>query len=194
MDAREAREHLEMVDRILSQAEPPKNYRPWTWVFIIIGVAAALIEAGNQLTLDGHGYAVTIAGGVLMLCGYVFMGWVSYSARRNAERISQSEARIGKACSAVWLAVVIAFFAQPHIWTSWASGAIWNLGGAIQMLMFGFFGDRRALAGGLVLAFSIVAANYVAAPGYALAAGFILGYVVPGVLTLMEKGESEARG
>lgn len=194
MDAREAREHLEMVDRILSRAEPPKNYRPWTLVLIIVGLAAALIQGGSQAALDGHGSAITIAGAALMVCGYIYMIWVGYSARRNAGRISASEARIGKACSAVWLAVFIAFFAQPHIWTNWAAGAIWNLGGAIQMLMFGFFGDRLAFAGGVVLALSIVAANYVAAPGYALAGGFLLGYVVPGVLGLLEKDESEARG
>jgi hypothetical protein len=194
VDTNEAREHLEMVDRILSRAEPAKNYRPWTWAIIIVGIAAALIQAGGQAAVNGHGYAVEIAGAVLMGCGYIYMAWVSYGARRNVERMSTSEARIGKACSAVWVAVVIAFFAQPHIWSMWAAGAIWNLGGAIQMLMFGFFGDRRALIGGLLLAISIVAANYVSAPGYALAAGFVLGYVVPGVLTVIDKDESASSG
>lgn len=194
MDAREAREHLEMVDRILARAEAPKNFRPWSWVLVLLGSAAALIQIGFQLGEDGHGYAAAMAGGALMACSYVYMAWSSYASRRNAERVPASEVRIGRASGAVWLAVVIAYFGQPHIWGPWGSGAIWNLGGAIQMLMLGFFGQRRALAGGLVLAFSIVAANYVSTPGYALAAGFILGYVLPGVLNLLSKDESEARG
>jgi hypothetical protein len=194
MDAREAREHLEMVDRILSRAEPPKNYRPWSWAFIIVGLAAALIEAGAQLSRDGHGPLVAEAGAALMIAGYVYMIWAGYSSRRNAERVPASEARIGKACSAVWLAVFIAFWAQPHIFGMWASGAIWNLGGAIQMLMFGFFGDRKSLIGGLLLAISIPAANYVAQPGYVLAAGFLLGYVIPGVLGVFDKSEYDVRG
>jgi hypothetical protein len=193
MDAREAREHLEMVDRILSRAEPPKNYRPWSWVLVIIGTAAALIEAGYQVSMGGHGDGVVYAGFALMAAGYAYMIWSSYAARRNAERVPDAEARIGKACGAVWLAVFIAFFAQPHIFNNFAVGAIWNIGGAIQMLMFGFFGDRKSLFGGLILAFSILAANYVSTPGYALAGGFILGYVVPGAMNIFASSETEER-
>jgi hypothetical protein len=194
MDAREAREHLEMVDRILARAEPPKNYRPWSWVLIIVGTAAALIEAGFQVALSGRGNEVTYAGFALMAAGYAYMIWIAYTARRNAGRVSAGEARIGKACGAVWIAVFIAFFAQPHIFNDFATGAIWNLGGAIQMLMFGFFGDRKSLAGGLVLALSIVVANYVSAPGYALAGGFIFGYVLPGAMNVVAGSEMEERG
>jgi hypothetical protein len=194
MDAREAREHLEMVDRILTRVEPPKNYRPWSWALIVIGLAAALIETGAQMNLDGYGPLAIEAGAALMVGGYIYMVWVSFSSRRNAERMPAGEARVGKACSAVWLAVIIAFWAQPHIFGQWAAGAVWNLGGAIQMLMFGFFGDRKSLIGGLLLAFSIPAANYAPEPGYVLAGGFLLGYVIPGVLAVLEKNEQPERG
>jgi hypothetical protein len=194
MDAREAREHLEMVDRILSRAEPPKNYRPWSWALIILGTAAALMEAGSQFAVNGHGSAFSEAGAALMLAGYVYMIWAGYSSRRNAERVSAGETRIGKASSAVWLAVFIAFWAQPHIFGLWGVGAIWNLGGAIQMLMFGFWGNRNYLVGGLLLAISIPLANYVAQPGYALAAGFIVGYVIPGIMAVLEKSECDVSG
>jgi hypothetical protein len=190
MDAREAREHLEMVDRILSEADACTNYRPWTWALVIVGLAATLIEAGAQFATDGHTRLIAEAGGALMVAGYIYMIWSAYNGRRNAERVSSAEARIGRACSAVWLAVFIAFWAQPHIWGQWGGAAIWNLGAAIQMLMFGFFGDRRALVGGLLLAASITLANYVPQPGYALGAGFLLGYFVPGLLMVLEKDDS----
>jgi hypothetical protein len=194
MDRIEAREHLEMVDRILERAESPRTFRPYAPALIAIGVAAALLTGGAQLGLDGHGYAAVRAGSVVMLLGYAYLIWGSFAARRSAERVSASEARWGKTCAAVWLAVFIAAFAQPHLFTNWAGAAIWSLGAAIQMLLIGFFGDRRALAGGLILALSMPAANWAPKPGYVLAAGFILGYVIPGILKLFDRDECDAGG
>src|SRR5579872_6409883 len=195
MDAREAREQLEMVDRILSRAEPPKGHRPWTWALVVLGIAAALLEVGSQVSRDGHGNAVIEAGAGLMAAGYLYMIWVAVVSKRNAGRLPAGEARIGKASAAVWTAIFIAFWAQPHIFSDWALGAIWNVGGAIQMLMFGYFGDRRAFIAGLLIALSIPAANWSPQPGYVLAGGFIVGYVVPGILMALDKDEQEeARG
>lgn len=189
MDTREAREHLEMVDRILSRTDSPHTFRPYAPAFIIIGIAAALITAGMQLGLDGHGYAVTQAGGGTMILGYAYLIWAGVAARRNAERLSMSDVRWGRTCAAVWLAVFVAAFAQPHVFVNWAAAAIWSLGAAIQMLLIGFFGDRRALAGGIILALSMPAANWSPQPGYVLAGGFILGYVLPGIAKLFDRDE-----
>ncbi len=194
MDAKEAREHLEMVDRILSEAEVPR-WRPYSRLLIAMGVSAAIIEAGMQIGADGHGYAVDQAGSVLMVLSYAYLIWIGVSARRKAERMAASEARFGKACWAVWMAVFIAAFAQPLIFSNWAAGAIWNLGGAIQMLMIGGFGNRWAVVGGLILAASIPVANYIpAAPGFVLAGGFVLGYVVPAIVNLLDGEDHDIRG
>ena len=194
MDAREAREHLEMVDRILERAEQPRMFRPFAPVYIVIGVAAAALMAGAQLDLDGHGYGVSTAGAVLMLLGYAYLAWTMFAAHRGAERVSESDVRWGRTCGAVWLAVFIAAFAQPHLFAGWGGAAIWSLGGAIQMLLIGFFGDRRALAGGILLAISMPAANWSPAPGYVLAGGFLLGYVVPSIFKLFDRDECSIRG
>jgi len=195
MDAREARDHLEMVDRILTQAQEGRPVRPYAWPFIILGTAAAMLLAGQQLAVDGHGVVLIWAGGILMVGGYASLIAARITLNRNSGRVSVAEARRGEASSAVWTAVFIAAFAQPFIFTHWASGAIWNLGGAIQMLIFGFGGDRRALAGGLILAASMPAANWSPQPGYVLAGGFILGYVVPGILRLLDRdGELQSCG
>lgn len=129
-----------------------------------------------------------------MLIGYAYLIWGGIGARRNAERVSAAETRWGKTCAAVWLAVFIAAFAQPHLFGSWAGAAIWSLGASIQMLLIGFFGDRRALVGGLIIAASMPAANWSPQPGYVLAGGFLLGYVVPGVLKLFDRDECDERG
>jgi hypothetical protein len=62
------------------------------------------------------------------------------------------------------------------------------MGAAIMMLMSGCSGDPGGLAGGLILLASVLAANYLVpqTPGYALAAGFIFGYPIPGFLFISQ--------
>ena len=190
MDAREAREHLEMVDRILAEAEPSRQWRPYPRVLVAIGIAAALLDVGAQFQVDGKSAGVTIAGAVLMLGCYAYLIWAMVDMKRRAVRISTVQARMGTAIRTVWIAVFAASFATPHIFAGWAAAAIWSLGGAIQMLIIGGSGDRRAVLAGCVLLASVVGANFVRGiEGYILAAGFILGYAVPGVLYMLDKDE-----
>ncbi len=98
-----------------------------------------------------------------------------------------TERYTGGAFAAVWSGVFVAAFAQPHLFSGWGGAAIWSLGAAIQMLMIGFFGARKGFVAGGVLLASVLVANYVSMPGYALACGFILGYVVPGVLYFTQR-------
>lgn len=188
MDAREAREHLEMVDRILTRAEPPRAWRPYPRVLVLIGIAAALLDVGAQLQLQGKSAAVTLAGIALMLGCWAYLIWALIDMKRRSARMSVVQARMGTAIRTVWIAVFLASFAEPHIFGGWAAAAIWSLGGAIQMLIISGSGDRRAMIAGGVLLASIVGANFVRGfEGYVLAAGFILGYTVPGVLYMLEK-------
>jgi hypothetical protein len=191
MDAREAREQLEMVDRILANAEPERVWRPYPRLLVLIGIGAALIDAGTQAGSRGEGPAMAIAGVVLIVGSWIYLTWATIQARRTASRMSISQARMGSAIQSVWLAVIVAAFAQPHLFSGWSSAAIWSLGAAIQMFIVGFAGDRRALLSGLVLLASMIVANYMpGAEGYTLAGGFVFGYVVPGVLYMLDKDPS----
>jgi hypothetical protein len=155
------------------------------------GVAAALIDAGQQVYFSNPSAraGIRLAEGAL-LAGILYSIGVAVSMARNYryERVSILERRMGSAIGAVWLCVLVAAFAQPHVFAGWGGAAVWNIGAAIVMLISGFEGDRRALAGGIVLLASVLAANYAFShtPGYALAAGFIIGYAVPGVLLLTD--------
>ncbi len=190
MDAWEAREHLEMVDRILVNAgEQPVRMIPG--MLIVWGIAAAVIDAGQQLYVQHiGGHAGALAADIALLMGFLFSVGVSVSLFRNHryERISIVEQRMARTMGAVWFTVIVAAFAQPHVFAGWSGAAIWTMGAAIMMLMAGFNGDRRGLIGGLVLLASVLIANYATpyAPGYVLAGGFILGYAVPGVLYLFK--------
>jgi|GEM_PF-1293436 len=196
MDAREAREHLDMVDRILSHAEAePVRFVPG--LIIAWGLAAAAIDAGQQLYFSHAGgkHGLWLAEGALV-AAIVYSVAVTLSIIRNCryERVSHTEVRMGRVMGAVWFTVLVAAFAQPHVFAGWGGAAVWSMGAAIMMLMSGFSGDRRGLAGGLILLASVLAANYIVpqSPGYALAAGFILGYAVPGFLFLAHEPHGEA--
>lgn len=191
MDAREAREHIEMVDRILTRAEgEPVRFIPG--LIIAWGFGAAGIDAGQQMAFLhlGGNFGLWLAAAALV-AGIVYSIAVaaSIAVNRRFERISITEMRMGQVFGAVWFTVFVAAFAQPHVFAGWGGAAVWSMGAAIMMLIAGFAGDRRGLAGGLILLASVLAANYALpqAPGYVLAAGFILGYAIPGFLFLAQE-------
>ena len=198
MDSREAREHLEMVDEILRQGERSRSWscKELGVSLCAIGAGAALINLAQQLGSLGTADArLTIAGGVFLLAGVAYMIASLALSRRNAQRLSLADIRTGRVMSAVWLSVFVAAFCQPHLLPGWSASAIWSLGGAISLLANGFFGDRRALGGGLALLASMVVANYIPAiTGYALAAGFAVGYVLVGISYLTGVGAPHDRG
>lgn len=196
MDAQEAREHLHMVDRIIATAED-RPVRPIPGLVVVWGLAAAAIDAGQQMFFShvGGQAGLWLADGALIL-GVVYSIAVSVSLMRGRcfERLSRLEQRMGRMMGAVWFTVIVAAFAQPHVFAGWGGAAVWSMGAAIMMLMTGFSGDKRALAGGLVLLASVLAANYALPhmPGYVLAAGFIFGYAIPGVLFVIDAPRGEA--
>ena len=196
MDAREAREHIEMVDRILSRVEgEPVRFIPG--LIIAWGVAAAAIDAGQQLAFQhiGGRFGLWVAGAALA-AGIVYSVavFISILVNHNYERVSITEMRMGRVFGAVWFTVLVAAFAQPYVFAGWGGAAVWSMGAAIMMLIAGFSGDRRGLAGGLILLASVLAANYALpqTPGYVLAAGFALGYAVPGLLFAVREPRGEA--
>jgi hypothetical protein len=196
MEAHEAREHLEMVDRILSRAEgEPVRLLPG--LIIMWGLAAAAIDAGQQMYFSHVGGRTGLwAMNAALLAGILYSVAVTVSIfrGRSFERVSRTEAQMGRVMGAVWFTVLVAAFAQPHVFAGWGGAAVWSMGAAIMMLITGFDGDRRGLAGGLVLLGSVLAANYLLpqSAGYVLAAGFIFGYAIPGALFLARAPQAQA--
>lgn len=196
MDAREAREHLEMVDRILAKADE-EPVRTIPGLIVAWGIVSAVMDAGQQFwALRAGGDAGLWATYAALALGIAYSVAVSIAMMRGDcyERMSTLERRIGSAIGAVWFTVLVASFAQPHVFAGWGGAAVWSMGAAIMMLMIGFGGDRRCLIGGMILLASVLAANYLTpqTPGFALAAGMILGYVAPGLLLVVQGLRGEA--
>jgi hypothetical protein len=188
-----------MVDQILRQAEGGGSWAcPEMGVNLVgFGLGAGLLNLAYQFSSGTHGapLALVVAGAALLVASLVYMVVWTATARRAAERVSLRAVHAGRVMGAVWCSVTVAAFCQPHIFNQWSASAIWTLGGAISMLVNGFLGERRALAGGLILLASLVVANYVPAiSGYALAAGFLFGYVAVGVMYLTGIGSAHGRG
>lgn len=194
MDAHEAREHIEMVDRILDRAERKRlRFRPWASLLITFGIGAAMAEAGWQWALNGGPPTLIRIGAAIIVLGYVYMIAASIYERRSGVCDTVEEQFKGRIIGAVWLCIIVSAFAQPHIFSSWANAAIFNVGSAIQMMIVGFTGDRRSTAAGVVILVSLIAANIFSAyTGYILAAGMIFGYFLPGVLYATESSSQAA--
>lgn len=193
MDRSEAQDQLAMVDRILERADR-RPFRPIGAILIAWGLAAAIMDAGGQAyaSTGVRGYAYV--GETALLVALVVSIVVSVSMMRNAEHMPENERRMGRVLAAVWIVIVVAAFAQPYVFGAWAGAGVWTLGAAITMLISGFTGDRRAVAGGAVLLASLLVGNYLTphAPGYALAVGMLLGYAVPGLLFVTQGAPGEA--
>ena len=180
MDASEANEHLEMVDRILSHAVGTP--RPSGALFILWGVFGAILTVLLQLVTDGR-----IAPSWIWLAGAVGVGAIAYTIfwvrrGRGLGRLSVIDAAFVRVLYVALIAAAVGSDGAFNIFTGWGAAAIWSVCLAIPLLFVGWLGNRSATIGGAILLASVVVANFTPhAVGYVLAAGWILGYAGAGL-------------
>lgn len=184
MDSSEAREHLEMVDRILSQAEGASSGLNPAPLLITWGLAGAILDIVDPLVFAGG-----LSPQLLWISGLALLAGVAVSIdhRRRlgkSARVSVFERQIGLVFYAAWIPAAVVDVAGGHLFPGWGPAAIWSVAIAVPLLFMGFQGHRYSLAGGLILLASIVAANFAppAAVGYVLGAGMLLGLAGTGIL------------
>lgn len=173
----EARDHLEMVQRILSETQ--QRLCSGGEFFVVWGLASAFatvifhLVGIRALPLA----AVWWAPGILVAAG-LFSIVRSRRARANLSRRSLVEREF---FNVLWLTLGLAFIvdvAAYNIFTGIASAAIWSVSEAIVLLYIGMHGNRRAQVAGMVVVASIVVANFIghSLAAYVLAAGMLAGY------------------
>ncbi|MDQ2681219.1 MAG: hypothetical protein M3Y21_09425 [Candidatus Eremiobacteraeota bacterium] len=181
----EAREHLEMVDRILAGADRQVRLMPAP--FIAFGIAGGLFDIASQRIFFNHSgwWPAWIA----MFAWAAAIAITIISARRLRRKKSANarwtllDSQMYTLFNIVWIATLaLAFSSQPHIFGQWAAAAIWSFAYGIALVFAGTQGNRYVFVGGVVLLASIVVANY-AYPftGYVLAAGMWIGMAGCGV-------------
>jgi MFS family permease len=184
--ASQARDHIEMVDRILAESHP--RLCSGGEYFVVWGVISAFVTIVAKLVDQG---AVPAAGlwsiPVVLVAGAIFS---IVRARLNQRVLTRSSLVQREFFNVLWLTLGLAFvvnIAVYRIFTGLAAAAIWSVAEAIVLLYIGMHGNRRAQVAGVLVVVSLIAANFSPAnvAGYVLAAGMLVGYGGFGVSELL---------
>ncbi len=188
MDAVEAQDHLQMVDRILSRVDQPTclNGAP----YIIWGAVGGGTDIVSQLIVIQHGTPSLLwVALALILVATAFMIYFGVRMSRR-ERRGLLDRHIGMVFMISWAVSLVVMLCANRIFADWAQAAIWSLMfGAAMMYSGSLARSRVSFAGGALLIASIVIANF--APhyaGYVLAAGFIVGMGGAGLTLALARG------
>ena len=188
IDAAGARDHIEMVERILAEAQP--RLCSGGEYFIVWGIASAYVTLCVHLVSIGRVAGVAIWSTPVVLGAAVLFSILrSRALGRTLVRTSLLQREF---FNVLWLTLGLAFVANVainRIFSGMASAAIWSVAQAIVLLYIGMHGNRRAQIAGILVVVSMIAANY-AQPGltaYVLAAGMLAGYAGFGVAELLAR-------
>ena len=186
MDASEAREHLEMVERIIAASS--RKLQAGGEYFIIWGVASALLNIVMQLVVDERLPVAALWSGVVIDLVAIALSVFRARANRREGRMSVLQREF---FNVLWLALAMAFVTDvigAHLFANWASSAIWNVAGSIVLFFIALHGNRRAMIGGIIMIASLAVANFeYAYAGYALAAGMLFGYAGFGLMDFLAR-------
>ncbi len=187
IDATEARDHIEMVDRIL--AESHQRLCTGGEYFIVWGVISAYVT----ILADTVGHRGLPASAlwtvpVVLLAGALFSivrGRLTRSVLKRSSLLQREFFNV------LWLTLGMAFVADVavfNIFAGLASAAVWSVAEAIVLLYIGMHGNRRAQIAGVLVVVSLIVANF-AHPfaAYILAAGMLVGYAGFGVSELLAR-------
>jgi hypothetical protein len=188
IDTAQARDHIEMVERILAESHP--RLCAGGEFFVVWGLVSAYITVVLQLVNTGR-LAPAATWSVLV----VVVGAASFSVARSRAlrgKFGRTSLVQREFFNVLWLTVGIAFVvnvAAFRIFVGLAAAAIWSVAEAIVLLYIGMHGNRRAQIAGLLVVVSIVIANFVAPPlsAYVLAAGMLVGYTGFGMSELLAR-------
>jgi hypothetical protein len=187
LTASQAREHIEMVDHILSRSE--RSLHVGGEFFIVWGIFSAVVTLMVQLVVDGK-----LAQSSLWVLPVLLAAAIAGSVIRGRQLGKREDglSLIQREFFAVlWIALGVAVFTDMlgyRIFTTWASSAIWTVAGAIVLFFIASHGNRRALACGIIMLGSLATANFMPAfTGYALAAGMLFGYAGFGIVSLIAR-------
>jgi hypothetical protein len=186
MDASQARDHIEMVDRIL--AESSQRLCSGGEYFVVWGLYSAIASVLAQLVVNGILPATALwLQAIPLAAAIVFSVARGRVKGRDVVRFSLMQREF---FNVLWLTLGLALLvnlAAFRLFRGWGTAAIWTFAEAVVLCFIGIHGNRRAQIGGLVAAASLVVANFAPASdtGYVLAAGALFGYGGFGVAELL---------
>jgi hypothetical protein len=187
MQPAEARDHIEMVDRILSRSE--RSLHVGGEFFLVWGMFSATVTLTAQLVV---GRAIPTSS--LWLLPVLLAGAIAFSVIRGKQLGKRKDglSLIQREFFAVlWISMGAAMFTDVvayQIFTTWASSAIWTVAAAVVLFFIASHGNRRALVCGIIVLVSLAAANFMPHyAGYVLSAGMLLGYAGFGLISIIAR-------
>jgi hypothetical protein len=187
MDASEAREHLEMVEKIIAASST--KLEAGGEFFVIWGLAGAAFDGINDLVgstrLPAAAQWLYLA---ILGLAIAFTMLRSRAYRKTANRMSLLQREY---LNMLWLTIAMGFVTTligSRLFGNLGVMATWNVVEAIVLFYIGMHGNRRATIGGLILIISIALANFI--PEYDklfLCAGVLFGYGGFGVADLLAR-------
>ena len=188
MDAAQAQDHLQMVDRILSRVDEPICLDGGP--YIVWGVVGGGTDIVTQ-TIVSHNGAPSLLwiSLTLMVLAVSFMVYYGIRLSRK-ERRGLLGRHIGTVFMISWLVSLIVMIFAPRIFSDWAQAALWNvMFGAGMMYVGSLARSRVSFGGGVIVVAAILVANlFTPYAGYVLAAGFIVGMGGAGVVLTLARG------
>ncbi|MBV8068131.1 MAG: hypothetical protein JO113_09135 [Candidatus Eremiobacteraeota bacterium] len=188
MDAAQAREHIEMIERILAESHP--RLCAGGEFFVVWGIASAYLTVLFELVAQGAVPVVAEWSAAIVLLGAVlYTGLRGRALGRTLARTSLVQREF---FNVLWITIGLAFIvnvAAFRIFPGIASAGIWSVAEAIVLLYIGMHGNRRAQFAGALVVASIVVANFLAPAlsAYVLAAGMLAGYTGFGLSELLAR-------
>jgi hypothetical protein len=188
LDPAEAREHIEMVERIIAASS--QRLCSGGEYFVIWGLYAGLATVGWQLVINGALPAAAMWYELpLLLAAIAFSVFRGRASRLRQGRHSLLQREF---LNILWLTVGVAFVtnvAAFRIFSGWAQAAVWSFAETIVLLYIGLHGNRRAQVCGALVLISMIAANFVppSRAGFVLAAGMVAGYAGFGIAELLAR-------
>lgn len=187
MNPSEARQHLEMADRIIAGSSRGLCLRLSGPFFVIWGLFGSSVDLVFELIRHGLAPAGALwAEPGLLLAAIVASSLYGRYLRRSAERLSVVEREFLRV---LWITIGVTWVAMAGGWRifpEFALGALWTLQTSVVLFFIATHGNRRALAGALILILSLIAANFARGiDGYLLAAGLFIGYAGFGLAEML---------
>ncbi len=188
MDSSDAREHLEMVERIVAASSRKLDVSGE--LFLVWGLASGTLDLIVQLVSDGRVPGAAVWAGPLIVIAAVI-----YTAIRVRQYRAMPAGRMTllerEFLNVLWIALSMAFAVNViggNMFSQWAQSAIWSVAAAIVLFYIAVHGNRRALVGAIVLLLSIALANFsLPIAGYVLAGGMYLGYAGFGLADMLAR-------
>lgn len=186
MNASQARDHIEMVDRILAQSD--QSLCAGAEYFVVWGLYSGVSVSIWQLVSNG-----VLAPTALWIQLALLVAAIAFSVVRGRATSAARERRSivqREFFNVLWLSIGLAFIANVaafRVFSGWGQAAIWSYAEAIVLFFIALHGNRRAMLAGIAVVASLIAANFIHRDimGYVLAAGLVAGYAGFGIAELL---------